>query len=79
MWNNIDGLAAAGHAYYDSRHSSDAPTVNSSGRGDQLHRVAQSAELPERRGSRWTATGRAAALLALRCAEFPGVGKEGYI
>ena len=32
--------------------TADVPTVSSSSRGDQLHRVAQSAELPEARAGR---------------------------
>ena len=32
--------------------TADVPTVSSSGRGDQLHQVAQSAELPEARAGR---------------------------
>ena len=34
--------------------TADVPTVSSSGRGDQLHQVAQSAELPEARAGRPT-------------------------
>ena len=46
------------------------PTVSSSGRGDQLHRVAQSAELPEARAGQPSRAGRKAA-----AAEIPGTGK----
>ena len=44
--------------------TADVPTVSSSGRGDQLHQVAQSAELPEARAGRPTR----------RAAERPGCG-----
>ena len=46
--------------------TADVPTVSSPGRGDQLHRVAQSAELPEARAGR---PSRAAA--ERRAAEIP--------
>ena len=44
--------------------TADVPTVSSTGRGDQLHQVAQSAELPEARVGRPTR----------RAAERPGCG-----
>ena len=44
--------------------TADVPTVSSSGRGGQLHQVAQSAELPEARAGRPTR----------RAAERPGCG-----
>ena len=51
--------------------TAEVPTVSSSGRGDQLHQVAQSAELPVTRAGR---PSRAAA--ERRCdVEYPDPGK----
>ena len=51
--------------------TADVPTVSSSGRGDQLHQVAQSAELPVARAGR---PSRAAA--ERRGCGIPGRGKR---